>query len=175
MKRLSILTCTVISALAAGSASAQFIPPGGSALNPPLPLPPPPPRIEVPAIPKMDAPPSQPRVQFAPRGSFGDRISRCLSDGAAAGLNQADRAAYSRSCANQDQDLHVLMTVAQAGSMGKAALMLNTTQPNISRSIGKLERAFGVRLLDRRRRGIEPTERGCALLDCGAAVFDELR
>jgi len=72
-------------------------------------------------------------------------------------------------------DLHVLMAVVQAGSMGKAALMLNTTQPNISRSIAELERAFGVRLLDRHRRGIEPTECGRALLDCGAAAFDELR
>lgn len=72
-------------------------------------------------------------------------------------------------------DLHVLMAVAQAGSMGKAALLLNTTQPNISRSIAELERAFGVRLLDRHRRGIEPTECGRALLDCGTAAFDELR
>jgi DNA-binding transcriptional LysR family regulator len=31
------------------------------------------------------------------------------------------------------QDLHVLMAAVQAGSMGKAALVLNTTQPNISR------------------------------------------
>ncbi|WP_439374809.1 LysR family transcriptional regulator [Bradyrhizobium sp. DASA03120] len=73
------------------------------------------------------------------------------------------------------QDLHVLMTVVQAGSMGKAALMLNTTQPNVSRSIAELEHAFGVRLLDRHRRGIEPTVCGRALLDCGTAVFDELR
>ncbi len=73
------------------------------------------------------------------------------------------------------QDLHVLMTVVQAGSMGKAAQILNTTQPNISRSIGELEQALGVRLLDRHRQGIEPTEYGRALLDCGAAVFDDLR
>jgi DNA-binding transcriptional LysR family regulator len=73
------------------------------------------------------------------------------------------------------QDLHVLMTVIQAGSMGKAALILNTTQPNISRSIGDLENALGVRLLDRHQRGIEPTECGRALLDCGVTVFDELR
>src|SRR5690348_2519119 len=33
------------------------------------------------------------------------------------------------------QDLHVLMTVVQAGSMGKAARHLNTSQPNISKSI----------------------------------------
>ena len=53
--------------------------------------------------------------------------------------------------------------------------MLNTTQPNVSRSIAELERAFGVRLLDRHRRGIEPTECGRALINCGAAAFDELR
>jgi DNA-binding transcriptional LysR family regulator len=72
------------------------------------------------------------------------------------------------------QDLHVFMTVVQAGSMGKAAQILNTTQPNISRSIGELEHALGVRLLDRHRQGIQPTEYGRALLDCGVAVFDDL-
>jgi DNA-binding transcriptional LysR family regulator len=73
------------------------------------------------------------------------------------------------------QDLHVLMTVAQAGSMGKAAQRLNTTQPNISRAIADLEHALGVRLLDRHHRGIAPTEYGRALLDCGSVVFDDLR
>src|SRR5437867_10419188 len=73
------------------------------------------------------------------------------------------------------QDLHVLMTVVQAGSMGKAAERLNTVQPAISRSIAELEHALGVRLLDRHRQGIEPTEYGRALLDCGVAVFDDLR
>jgi DNA-binding transcriptional LysR family regulator len=73
------------------------------------------------------------------------------------------------------QDLHVLMTVMQAGSMGKAAQRLNITQPAISRSIAELEHAFGVRLLDRHRQGVEPTEYGRALVDGGAAVFDELR
>jgi DNA-binding transcriptional LysR family regulator len=73
------------------------------------------------------------------------------------------------------QDLHVLMTAVQAGSMGKAAQLLNTTQPNISRSIAELEHTLGVRLLNRHRQGIEPTEYGRALLDCGVAVFDDLR
>jgi DNA-binding transcriptional LysR family regulator len=36
-------------------------------------------------------------------------------------------------------DLNVLMTVVQAGSMNKAAVALNTTQPAISRSIAELE------------------------------------
>lgn len=73
------------------------------------------------------------------------------------------------------QDLHVLMAVVQTGSMGKAALTLNSTQPNVSRSIAELEREFNVRLLDRHRRGVEPTACGRALISCGTAVFDALR
>src|SRR5215213_2226575 len=72
-------------------------------------------------------------------------------------------------------DLHVFMAVAQAGSMNKAAALLNTTQPAISRSIADLERTIGVRLLDRSSQGIEPTEYGRALLDGGVTVFDDLR
>ena len=72
-------------------------------------------------------------------------------------------------------DLHVLMAVVQAGSMSKAAALLNTTQPAISRSIAELERTIGVRLLDRNPQGVEPTAYGRALLDGGVAVFDGLR
>src|SRR4029450_13050716 len=72
------------------------------------------------------------------------------------------------------QDLHVLMTVVQAGSMGKAAERLSTTQPNVSRSIAELEHALGVRLLDRNRQGVVPTEYGRALLDCSTAVLAHL-
>ena len=86
--------------MGASAALAQIIAPGGSINNPPLPQPPPPPAIYVPAIPKMGALPSQPRVRSTPRTSFGDRVSGCLNEAAAAGMNQADRASYSRSCAN---------------------------------------------------------------------------
>jgi DNA-binding transcriptional LysR family regulator len=72
-------------------------------------------------------------------------------------------------------DLHVLMAVVQAGSMNKAAALLNTGQSAISRSIAELERTIGVRLLDRNPQGVEPTVYGRALLDGGAAVFDDLR
>jgi DNA-binding transcriptional LysR family regulator len=72
-------------------------------------------------------------------------------------------------------DLHVLMAVVQAGSMGKAAVVLNTTQPAISKSIAELEHAIGVRLLDRSRQGVEPTEYGRALLKRGTIAFDELK
>jgi len=73
------------------------------------------------------------------------------------------------------QDLHVLMTVVDEGSMGKAAQRLHTSQPAISRSIAALEFAFGVRLLDRHPQGVVPTDFGRALLEGGVAVFDDLR
>jgi DNA-binding transcriptional LysR family regulator len=72
-------------------------------------------------------------------------------------------------------DLRVVMAVAQAGSMGKAAKQLATSQPAISRSIGTLEQALGVRLFDRSAQGIELTPFGRALVKRGTVVFDELQ
>src|SRR5206468_1715976 len=48
-------------------------------------------------------------------------------------------------------------------------------QPAVSRSITELEATIGARLLDRRHQGVEPTEYGRALLNCGIAIFDDLR
>src|SRR5215216_5014617 len=73
------------------------------------------------------------------------------------------------------RDLDILMSVMQAGSMGKATARLNMSQPAISKAIADLERALGVRLLDRSRQGVEPTAHGLALIKRGVAVFDELR
>jgi len=72
-------------------------------------------------------------------------------------------------------DMRVLLWVAQAGSMHKAAERLGTSQPAVSRSISDLEHALGVRLFDRSRRGVEPTEYGRAIIRRGIAVFDEIR
>jgi DNA-binding transcriptional LysR family regulator len=73
------------------------------------------------------------------------------------------------------RDLHILSAVVQSGSMAKAAAHLRVTQPAVSRAIGDLEAAVGVRLLDRSPQGVEPTVYGHALLKCELAVFDELR
>jgi DNA-binding transcriptional LysR family regulator len=73
------------------------------------------------------------------------------------------------------RDLHVFFTVVQRGSMAKAAQQLNVTQPAISKAIGDLEHALGVRLLDRMPQGVEPTMYGRALLKRGNVVFDELK
>ena len=73
------------------------------------------------------------------------------------------------------RDLHILLAVAQCGSMAKAAEYLAISQPVVSKVIADLEHALGVRLLDRDRHGAEPTIYGDALLKRGVAAFDELR
>jgi DNA-binding transcriptional LysR family regulator len=73
------------------------------------------------------------------------------------------------------RDLHILLAVAQCGSMTKAARQLAVSNPVVSKAIGHLEHTLGVRLLDRGPRGIEPTIYGRALLDRGLVAFDELR
>jgi DNA-binding transcriptional LysR family regulator len=73
------------------------------------------------------------------------------------------------------RDLHVLLTVASCGSMGKAAAQLSVSQPAISKAIADMEYALSVPLFDRNPRGVEPTIYARALLDRGLVAFDELK
>ncbi len=73
------------------------------------------------------------------------------------------------------RDLHAFFAVAKYASMAKAAQQLGVSQPAISKVIGDLEHALGVRLFDRSRRGVEPTIYGHALLKRGLVAFDELK
>src|SRR3979490_3383899 len=73
------------------------------------------------------------------------------------------------------RDMDILLAVIQTGSMGKAASVLNMSQPAVSKAIASLEHTLGVRLLDRSWQGVEPTSYGRALIKRGVAMFDELR
>lgn len=73
------------------------------------------------------------------------------------------------------RELRILMAVAQAGSMGKAAAQLALSQPAVSKAIAEMEHTFNVPLLDRTAHGVEPTLYGGALLKWALAVFDDLR
>lgn len=73
------------------------------------------------------------------------------------------------------RDLHILLTVVDAGSMAKAADLLGCSRPVVSRAIADLESVLAVKLLDRTPSGIEPTQYGIALVSRSTAVFDELR
>src|SRR5262245_22418088 len=72
-------------------------------------------------------------------------------------------------------DLHILLAVAQSGSMARAASQLAISHTVVSRSISELEHTLGVRLLERNPRGVELTGFGRAMLDRSHAAFDELR
>lgn len=73
------------------------------------------------------------------------------------------------------RDLHVFATVVQSGSMTKAAAQLGVAQPTVSETIADLEDTYGVRLLDRSPRGVQPTMYGAALYRRCVAAFDELK
>jgi DNA-binding transcriptional LysR family regulator len=73
------------------------------------------------------------------------------------------------------RDLHVFFAVVQSGSISKAAAQLRVKQPSISKAIRDLEAALGVQLFDRSPQGVRPTIYGDALVECGVAVFDELK
>jgi DNA-binding transcriptional LysR family regulator len=73
------------------------------------------------------------------------------------------------------RDLDTLITVAQHGSMAKAAVQLSVSQPAVSKAMSEMEHTLGVRLLDRTAQGVEPTLYGRALLKWAQAVFDDVR
>jgi DNA-binding transcriptional LysR family regulator len=77
-------------------------------------------------------------------------------------------------CRLKLHDLHIFMTVAETGSMGKAAERLALSQPSVSKAIATMEQAIGVRLLDRTPQGVQTTAYGRALLRRGSEAFDEL-
>jgi len=72
------------------------------------------------------------------------------------------------------RQLEILLTVADTGSMAKAATRLAITQPAISRAVADAEYALGVPLFDRNTQGVSPTQYGHALLKRGIAAFDEI-
>ena len=57
----------------------------------------------------------------------------------------------------QLRDLQVFFTVADRGSMAKAAADLGVTQPSVSGVISGLETSLGARLFERSPRGVELT------------------
>jgi len=73
------------------------------------------------------------------------------------------------------RDLHIVLSVAECGSMAKAATQLAISHPVVSKTISNLEQTLRVKLFDRTARGVELTTYGRALLKCGTTVFDEMR
>jgi len=73
------------------------------------------------------------------------------------------------------RDLHMFLVVVEQGNIAKAANLLATSRPAVSKTIAGLERTLGVPLLDRSPQGVEPTVYGRALLRRSIGWFDDLR
>lgn len=72
------------------------------------------------------------------------------------------------------RDLRILIEVASAGSMARAARSLSMSQPAVSKAVQDLEVNLGARLFDRTPRGIEATIFGDAMLRRARGALDEL-
>lgn len=72
------------------------------------------------------------------------------------------------------RDLQVVLAVAAAGSTAKAATTLHLTQSAVSRALVLAEDKLGVRLFERRARGLAPTAAGERLLSGAGALLAQL-
>jgi LysR family pca operon transcriptional activator len=77
--------------------------------------------------------------------------------------------------ARQFANLLVLKAAVEAGSINKAATLLRTSQPAVTRSISRLEAAVGCKLIERNARGVFATEFGRLVLGHVAAAAAELQ
>src|SRR5437868_12579150 len=71
--------------------------------------------------------------------------------------------------------LRQFLVIADRGNLSRAAEALNVTQPGLTKSMQRLERAIGARLYMRRGRGVELTECGLALLRHAKVIDSQLR
>ena len=67
--------------------------------------------------------------------------------------------------------LRAFHAVASEGGFSRAAVALNVSQPTLSAQVRALEQRYGVKLFERRGRGVETTELGRALLAVTRRLF----
>jgi LysR family transcriptional regulator, nitrogen assimilation regulatory protein len=72
------------------------------------------------------------------------------------------------------KQLKALITVAEVGSVTKAAELLHLVQPAVTRQIQILENELGVPLFERTRHGMRPTAAGVILADRARRALAEL-
>lgn len=72
-------------------------------------------------------------------------------------------------------ELTYMLTIAEHGSISKAAEELFVSQPSLSESLSKIERELGQRIFLRTLTGLVPTEFGSRYLDTAAQIKDRYR
>lgn len=72
------------------------------------------------------------------------------------------------------KQLLAVVTVAESGSVTRAAHLLHLVQPAVSRQISSLEEELGVALFERTRQGMAPTPAGAAFVVRARRILSEL-
>ncbi len=72
------------------------------------------------------------------------------------------------------RQLTALVTVAEVGSVSRAAELLHLAQPTVTRQIRLLEEEIGLPLFDRHRLGMVPTEAGDVLVERARRALSEI-
>jgi DNA-binding transcriptional LysR family regulator len=72
------------------------------------------------------------------------------------------------------KQLKALVTVAEVGSVTRAAELLHLVQPAVTRQIRMLEQELGVALFERTRQGMRTTESGALLVERAQRALNEL-
>lgn len=70
--------------------------------------------------------------------------------------------------------LHAVVTIADAGSLVRAARRLHISQPPLTRKVRALEDELGVELFERGPRGMRLTPAGARLLDRARTILAEV-
>jgi len=71
------------------------------------------------------------------------------------------------------KQIHAFVQVAECGSFSRAAVLLDTAQPALSRQVRALEVELGEVLLTRTGRGVSLTDAGRCLLEHGHAILQQ--
>lgn len=72
------------------------------------------------------------------------------------------------------KQLKALVTVAEAGSVTRAAELPHLVQPAVTRQIRTLKEELGVALFERTRQGMRPTEAGAIMIERARRAVSEL-
>lgn len=72
------------------------------------------------------------------------------------------------------EDLRIFVAACEAGSLTGLARQLGRTQSSVSQHIARLEHELGVTLLERRARGVEPSEAGRLLRELALEGLDAI-
>ena len=72
------------------------------------------------------------------------------------------------------QELRVFIAVADCGGLAKAAAVIHSSPPTITRTLASLEERLGVRLFDRTTRSLRLTEPGMKFLDEARRILGDL-